>query len=80
MSPYQVLVAATRSPARFLNRNAGTMQEGQIADLVLLGANPLNKIESSRDIRGVLLRDSTWLDQASCEHLEKDLVQHFKVE
>jgi hypothetical protein len=80
LSPYQVLVAATSAPARFLNRNAGTIEEGRIADLVLLDGNPLSKIENSRKVRGVLLRGSVWLDLASFERLEADLVDHFKSE
>lgn len=80
LSPYQALVAATTAPARFLNRNAGTIQEGRIADLVLLDANPLSEIGNTRKVRGVLLRGSVWLDQSSSERLDRDLVEHFKSE
>ena len=80
LSPYQALVAATSAPARFLKRNAGTIEEGRIADLVLLDGNPLSKIENSRHVRGVLLRGSVWLDQHSLEQLDSGFIQHSKGE
>ena len=80
LSRYQALVAATSAPARFLNRNAGTIEEGRIADLVLLDGNPLSKIENSRNVRGVLLRGAVWLDQASLEHLDAEFIEHSKTE
>ena len=80
LSPYQALVAATSAPARFLKRNAGTIEEGRIADLVLLDANPLRDIKSSRKIHGVLVHGSMWLDQASIQRLDRELVEHLKPE
>lgn len=79
LSPYQALLAATRSPASFLHRNAGSVAEGQIADLVLLDANPLVDIRNTRKIRGVL-KGSIWLDESEIERLKGKLIDHFAAE
>jgi len=80
LCPYQALVAATRAPAQFLKRNAGTIEQGRIADLVLLDGNPLSEIENSRKVRGVLLAGEMWLDQTSLEHLDAEFIEHSKTE
>jgi cytosine/adenosine deaminase-related metal-dependent hydrolase len=46
----------------------GTVEAGKIADLVLLDANPLNDIESIRQIRGVVL-NGTYLDREALDAL-----------
>jgi AbrB family looped-hinge helix DNA binding protein len=46
----------------------GTVEAGKIADLVLLDANPLNDIESIREIRGVVL-NGTYLDREALDAL-----------
>ena len=57
LTPLQALQTATLNPARFLGRVAdmGSVAEGKVADLVLLDANPLDDINNTRRIRGVLL-------------------------
>lgn len=55
MSPFDVLRAATSEPARFLGLDSlGTVQEGKLADLVLLDANPLMDMRNIRRISGVM--------------------------
>ena len=57
MTPSQVLVAATRNGAEFLRiANTGTIASGQIADLIVLDANPLDDITNTRKINAVYLR------------------------
>ena len=51
----EALQAATRNPARFLHIDAGTIEVGKRADLVLLDANPLDDIRNVRLIRAVVL-------------------------
>ena len=55
LSPMEALQAATRNPGRFLHIDAGTIEVGKRADLVLLDANPLDDIRNVRLIRAVVL-------------------------
>lgn len=57
LSPAEALRAATLSGATYLGRTAdfGTVQSGRYADLVLLDANPIERVENSRRIHAVLL-------------------------
>src|SRR6185436_4095961 len=55
MSPFDVLRAATWEPARYFGMldSVGTIAAGQLADLVLLDANPLSDIRNTRRIVAV---------------------------
>jgi len=61
LSPYDALAAATRDPADYLGSSAtrGVIQPGMDADLVLLGANPLEDIENLWQLEGVMA-DGRW--------------------
>ena len=56
LTPLQALQTATLNPARFLDRSddLGTVEEGKLADLVLLEANPLEDILNTGRIRAVV--------------------------
>ncbi len=56
LSPLQALQAATLNPARFLGKekDLGTIEEGKLADLVLLDGNPLDDIGNTTGIAGVV--------------------------
>jgi len=55
MSPSQALAAATRIAAEVLERDdLGVIEEGATADLVALGADPLEDISAVRDVRQVI--------------------------
>lgn len=58
MTPMEALASATRSPAQWLGiaDSVGTIARGQVADLVLLDANPLTDIRNTRRISTVLVR------------------------
>jgi imidazolonepropionase-like amidohydrolase len=57
MTPMQVIVAATRNGAEFLQlAEAGTLQAGKSADFIVLDANPLDNITNTRRIAAVILR------------------------
>jgi imidazolonepropionase-like amidohydrolase len=55
-TPLEALQSATRNPAEYLGRldTLGTVEEGKIADLVLLDANPLDDINNTRKIWAVI--------------------------
>jgi imidazolonepropionase-like amidohydrolase len=58
LSPMEALQAATRNAARYLNKldELGTIEPKKSADLVLLGANPLENIRNTQKIEMVILR------------------------
>jgi imidazolonepropionase-like amidohydrolase len=56
MSPFDALKSATYEPARYFEAldTLGTVEEGRLADLVLLDANPLSDIRNTRKISVVV--------------------------
>lgn len=58
LPPGEVLLGATGRAARFLDAGAtfGTIEEGKVADLLLVRGNPLEDISATRNIERVLLR------------------------
>jgi len=68
LTPMEALQSATLNPARFLGKEQeiGSVEEGKIADLVLLDANPLQDISNTQRIYAVVvngrLLDRTALD------------------
>jgi len=70
MTPAEVIERATRRSAKFLGLldRTGTVEEGKIADLVLLDANPLDDIRNTKRISGVILR-GTLYDQSGIKRI-----------
>jgi len=68
LTPYQALRASTTNPFEFLGEldEAGTVEVGKRADLVLLEANPLEAITNTREIAGVMIQ-GRWLSQAELQ-------------
>ena len=64
LSPYEALRASTTSPSDFLGElnETGTIEKGKRAELVLLEKNPLEDIEYSRTVVGVMTR-GRWLSK-----------------
>jgi imidazolonepropionase-like amidohydrolase len=56
LTPMQVIVAATKSGAEFLNaKDLGTLQAGKWADLLVLARNPLDDIKNTKTITDVYI-------------------------
>ena len=55
-TPWQTLLAATKNGAELCGRGSdlGTVEVGKIADLIVVGANPLDDVENLSDLRLVL--------------------------
>ncbi len=70
LPPRAALETATVNVARHFKRvgQFGAIAPGQAADLVLLDANPLENIDNTRRIAGVMLR-GRWLDRAELDTL-----------
>ena len=72
LSPMQALQAATRNAAEFSGKLnvLGTVEEGKIADLVLLDANPLLDITNTTKISTVILNGRAYNREALDAMLE----------
>ena len=62
MSPMEVLVSSTRVAADAMGRLAdlGTLEAGKVADLVVLGANPLADVRNVRRVERVMRGGKLW--------------------
>jgi imidazolonepropionase-like amidohydrolase len=70
LPPQAALETATRNPAEWLGvlEETGTIEVGKRADLVLLSANPLERISNTRRIEGVML-GGQWLSRIALDFL-----------
>ena len=68
LTPLEVIEAATLKPAEYFNleQELGLIEEGMLADLVLLDANPLEDISNTRRIHAVI-RDGKLHDLKALE-------------
>jgi imidazolonepropionase-like amidohydrolase len=64
MSNYDALRTATVNPARALALNAGTIEPGKLADLVVVDGNPLENVANAHHVRRVVANGRSFeLDQ-----------------
>jgi imidazolonepropionase-like amidohydrolase len=70
----EALSSATRLPANWLGieDKIGTVEVGKYADLILLDANPLEKIQNTRKIFGVFV-NGQWIDKEKITAMLSDL-------
>ena len=55
MTPYEALRTATVNSAELLDLDAGTIEPGKLADIVLVQGNPLDDIENANNVRQVIV-------------------------
>lgn len=69
-SPMETLRAATRGAAEFLGREKdfGTVEQGRVADLVLLSANPAQEIANTRQVWAVV-RNGAYYDRGALDQM-----------
>jgi imidazolonepropionase-like amidohydrolase len=68
MPPLEAIACATQNNAIILgiDHKVGTIKEGMLADILIVGGNPLEKIENLQDIRMVLKEGSIVVDSMLC--------------
>lgn len=70
-TPYEAIKTATVTAAEAIHQmngqgDFGTLEAGKRADLILLESNPLNEIENTKDILGVMA-SGRWYDRATLD-------------
>jgi len=81
LTPYQALEASTRIPSQVMGdpQEWGTIEVGKRADMVLLGANPLEDIAHTREIVGVMVRGQ-WLPQETLQGMLDELAARYEAQ
>ncbi len=76
LSPLEAIEAATTKPAEYfgLEKELGLIQDGMLADLVLLNKNPLEDIRNSNSINTVI-RNGKLHDRAALDQLLESLMK-----
>jgi imidazolonepropionase-like amidohydrolase len=77
LTPYQALATGTVNVAAFFGQGRaayGQVAKGHMADLVLLGGNPLADISNTRDVTGVM-RAGRWFDRAALDQILAQIQQ-----
>ena len=76
MNPWQVLQAATTTPAQYLGiqDDVGTVQVGKRADLILVDGNPLRDVANIFRASGVMV-NGRWLPRAEIEAMLSEIAR-----
>lgn len=74
MSNADVLRAATMEPANYLGRSGelGELREGAVADLILIGGNPLQDLDALGHIFGVMT-EGIWYDHPELDRMLEEV-------
>jgi imidazolonepropionase-like amidohydrolase len=75
MTPYEALQTVTLNPALFFKKEKdyGSVSTGKFASLILLNKNPLDNINNTKEIYGVLLKGK-YFNRAALDSLLKNAV------
>lgn len=82
LKPHQALAAGTINAGQFIKEHVrgaasfGTVSPGQRADLLLLEANPLTKVDNTSRIAGVIV-GGRWLSKDKLEKMRRDAADSF---
>ena len=63
MTPYEALRAATVNPADALNLDAGSIEPGKLADIVLVEGNPLEDIANAHKVNRVIANGRLYTEE-----------------
>jgi imidazolonepropionase-like amidohydrolase len=79
LTPYQALRTSTTNQFEFLGEldDAGTVEAGKRADLVLLEANPLDNISNTQKIEGVMIQ-GRWLSKTEIQTGLEEVVAYYE--
>jgi len=79
-TPQEALLSATKLPSIWLGLDdkIGTIEEGKLADLILLDANPLDNIKNTKKISSVFY-DGNWISKETIESMLADLAKRNSV-
>lgn len=72
LSNAQILYSATSAPAKWMKSDAGKIEVGLRADLVLLAENPLENISNTKTINGVII-NGKFLDRFMLDKILKSV-------
>ncbi|CAM3668287.1 amidohydrolase family protein [Flavobacterium gelidilacus] len=72
LSNYDILKSSTLNFAKLFNENYGTIEIGKNADFILLGENPLEKLETLKEIKGVFY-NNFYLNESQLNEIRNNI-------
>ena len=79
LTPYEALITSTTHPFEFLGEldEAGTVEVGKRADLVLLEKNPLDNISNTQKIAGVMIQ-GRWFPRSYLDKMLEEIAREYQ--
>jgi imidazolonepropionase-like amidohydrolase len=76
MTPYEALRTATVNSAELLNLDAGSIEPGKLADIVLVQGNPLDDIENANNVKQVIFNGRPFTIEDLLSGKAKEATRH----